>query len=153
MHLSVYRQGEIFYFAFVFGVLIGVYYDFYRLLRYLGFKSKSAVIAQDIIFMSTSAVMCFLFAQVTVNGHLRAFVAFGHLFGAIAYRYSFGMLSGFAFKLIADILNFIKKFSEKFLNRILKITHKIYEKLTAVYSKIFKSFAKKSGNLKKFETN
>ena len=153
MHLSVYRQGEIFYFAFVFGVLIGLYYDFYRLLRYLGFKSKAAVIAQDIIFMSTSAVMCFLFAQVTVNGHLRAFVAFAHLFGVISYRYSFGMLSGFVFKFIAGVLDFIKKLSEKFSNRILKITHRICEKLKALYSKIFKSFERKSKNLKKFETN
>ena len=153
MHLSVYRQGEIIYFAFVFGILIGLYYDFYRLLRYLGFKSKSAVIAQDIIFMSTTAVMCFLFAQVTVNGHLRAFVVFAHLFGAVSYRYSIGMLSGFVFKGIAGVLNFIKKLSTKFLNCLLKITHKIFDKLTAVYGRIFKSFAKKSGNLKKIETN
>ena len=143
MHLSVYRQGEIFYYAFIFGLLIGVYYDFYRLLRYLGFKSKSAVIAQDIIFMSTSAVLCFLFSQVTVNGHLRAFVIFAHLFGVISYRYSFGMLSGFVFKAVAVVLNFIKNICEKSLNGTLKITHKMYMGLVPFCSKIFRCFVKK----------
>lgn len=153
MHLTVYRQGEIFYFAFLFGLVIGVYYDFYRLLRYLGFKSKYALIAQDIIFMSTSAVMCFLFAQVTVNGHLRAFVMFAHLFGLLSYRYSFGMLSGFMFKVLATILSFMKNSLEKIINFIYNITQNVFNSLKQIYRKIYDSFDKKSRDLKKIETN
>jgi len=135
LHLTVYRQGEIFYYAFLYGIVLGVYYDFYRLLRYLGFKSKYAVIAQDITFMCTAAVMCFLFAEVTVNGHIRAFIIFGHLFGIFSYRYSFGMLSGFGFKLISSAVTLIKN---TFVN--------IFKNIMKIFRRNSSSFVKKSAN-------
>lgn len=117
MHLSVYEQSEIFYYAFILGIGLGLYYDFYRFLRYVGFCSKSAVIVQDIIFMSTSAVLCFLFAELTVNGHFRVFTMLAHLLGGFAYRYSVGMLSGKIFKVVSSLLNFIKTIAEKAFNK------------------------------------
>ena len=152
MHLTVYEQSEIFYFAFVFGTAIGVYYDFFRLLRYLNFNSRSAVVIQDLIFMSSSAVLCFLFAQVTVNGHLRAFVIVGHLFGIFSYRYSIGMLSGFVFKIIGTVLNFIKRILKNITEKLVQITHKVFQRVSDKYSKISDCFLKKLRERKKIET-
>ncbi len=153
MHLTVYEQSEIFYFAFVFGIAIGVYYDFFRLLRYLNFNSKSAVILQDLVFMSSSAVLCFWFAQVTVNGHLRAFVIAGHLFGVFSYRYSIGMLSGFFFKIIGNILNFMKRILKNITEKLIEIAHKAIGYIIDKYSKVYGYFVKKSSERKKIETN
>ncbi len=100
MHLTVYEQTEIFYYAFVFGLMLGIWYDFFRLLRALGFKSKRAFVIHDILFMSGCAVMCFVFALLNVNGHLRLFVLLGHLLGLFAYRFSFGILTAAVFGLI-----------------------------------------------------
>jgi len=100
VHLSLYEQAEIFYYAFVFGTLLGVWYDVFRLLRYAGLDSKKAVITQDIAFMSGSAVMCFVFAVLNVNGHFRIFVMLGHLFGLISYRFSIGMVTGVIYRRI-----------------------------------------------------
>lgn len=149
MHLTVYEQSEIFYFAFVFGTFLGVYYDVYRLLRYLGFTSKAAVISQDLIFMSTSAIFCFLFAQVTVNGHLRGFVLIGHLLGILAYRYSIGMLSGFVFAFIRFILKLIEKLINVITSLVSKIFHKCLLKLIFTY----RSLKGKSKKFKKSDVN
>ena len=153
MHLTVYEQSEIFYFAFVFGTFLGVYYDFYRLLRHLGFTSKVAVISQDLAFMSTSAILCFLFAQVTVNGHLRGFVLIGHLLGIFAYRYSIGMLSGFVFAFIRFVLSFIWKFINAITSRVSKFLHKRLLDLTSFYSGFLSLLKGKSKKIKKSDVN
>lgn len=139
MHLTVYEQAEIFYFAFVFGLIIGVWYDLFRLLRALGFNSKRAFILQDIVFMSGSAVMCFLFALVNVNGHFRVFVMIGHMLGLFAYRFSFGMLSGVIFgiagKAAAVSVNIGRSISGLLTNAAGKIKAKIKKrKSNQVYS-------------------
>ncbi len=146
MHLSVYRQGEIFYYAFLYGITLGIYYDFYRMLRYLGFKSKYAVILQDIIYMCTSAVMCFLFAEVTVNGHFRAFIMTGHLFGLFSYRFSFGLLSGFIFNIISKIIGLINKIINKTVNAFFSTIKNGFENIMSFYRKITSYFVKKPAN-------
>ena len=153
MHLTVYEQSEIFYFAFVFGTFLGVYYDFYRLLRYLGFTSKAAVISQDLAFISTSAIACFLFAQVTVNGHLRGFVLIGHLLGIFAYRYSVGMLGGFIFAFIRFILNLINKLINAIESRVSKIFHKCFLKLISTNKSFLSHLKAKSKKFKKNDVN
>ena len=81
LHLSVFEQSEIFEYAFLFGVALALFYDFFRLIRAMGINSCKAVFLQDIIFMSVSSVLCFLFAQVTVHGYFRFFVIFAHAAG------------------------------------------------------------------------
>ncbi len=152
MHLNVYQQSEIFYFAFVFGAALGIYYDLYRLLRYLGLDSKAAVMTQDIIFMSTAGVMCFLFAEVTVNGRLRAFVIFSHLIGFFSYRFSFGMLSGFVFKFLGRIFGFVSGAAVKFFEWITKGAEKFACYFNDKYRQISCAFVKKHGERKKFKT-
>lgn len=148
MHLTVYRQGELFYYAFLYGIALGIYYDFYRFLRHLGFKSKYAVIAQDIIFMCTAAVLCFLFAEVTVNGHIRAFVIIGHLFGIVSYRFSFGLLSGFVFNIISVICKFINRIIRGAVKGLFSVIENIFYNIVSFYRRITSSFVKKTAKRK-----
>jgi len=108
MHLTVFEQSEIFYFAFVFGIGLGVFYDVFRLFRCLGLNSKTAVFIEDVSFMVLTAGSCSLFAQVTVNGHLRIFTILAHILGLVSYRYSLGLLSGILFKTLEKLLNRIR---------------------------------------------
>ena len=120
MHLSVYEQAEIFYYAFVFGLGVGVWYDFFRLLRNIGFNSKRAFIIQDILFMSGCSVMCFVFSLLTVNGHFRVFVIIGHIFGLLSYRFSVGMVTGLVFKLLGRAAKFLVKIGGRVSNGLCK---------------------------------
>lgn len=150
MHLSVYVQCEVFYFSFIFGIFVGLFYDFFRLLRYLGFADKRAVTCQDIVFMSLTAVFTFLYSQTVVHGHIRLFVLIGILFGAVAYRYSFGMLSGFVFSVIKRLLSLISS-GIKFLNDKVNTTAGLLaEKCKNIFFVIASIFYNKN---KKVDTN
>ena len=134
MHLSVYEQGEIFRFAFLFGLLLGVLYDLFRLLRAMGFDSRSAVFFQDVAFMACSAVLCFMFAQTTVHGRFRMFIMAGHLLGFAAYRVTLGIVTGRvysllgrAFKWAARALNgMLVKFADMTLRLSANISRKVH---------------------------
>lgn len=153
MHLSIYEQCEIFYYSFLFGLCIGAYYDVYRLIRYLGFTSKAAVIAQDIIFMSTAAVATFIFSQTVVHGHIRLFVLFGELFGCISYRYSIGMLSGFVFSIIHKILKAFSKLLQKLTDGADRISRLCALSIVNICRKIRGFFKKHGGDAKKVDIN
>lgn len=153
MHLSVYEQSEIFYFAFVFGLFLGVYYDIFRFFRYIGFTSKPAVIFQDIFFMSTAAVASFWFSQTTVGGHLRAFVIFAELAGILSYRYSIGMLSGFVFAAVRFVLRKISKILDFFGNKIIAFSALIAVRISDIYGKFDLFLSEKTNGSKKIDTN
>lgn len=136
MHLTVFEQGEIFYFAFIFGVALGLYYDLYRMLRYLGLDSRFAIISQDIFFMCTSSILSFLFAQATVNGHFRGFVMIGHIFGFFSYRYSIGIMSGYVFKFVQFLIKKVEMFLSRVSDKISPFIHKILSKLSVADSNI-----------------
>ena len=105
MHLSVDEQSEIFAAAVLFGAALGVFYDLFRLLRALGFRSRAAVFAQDVLFMMCCGVLCFLFAQTTVHGRFRSFTFIGHVIGLAGYRFSIGVFTGAAFRAAAKVLH------------------------------------------------
>lgn len=153
MHLSVYEQGEVFYFSFVFGLFVGLYYDVYRFLRYIGFTSKSAVMIQDLCFMCTSAVATFLFSQTVVNGHIRVYVLAAEIFGAVSYRYSLGLLSSFIFKILQSVLNFIKKVFGKAASSFSAKFNAAASKSANLCGKIVVFVSDKAKNIKKVDTN
>ena len=93
MHLTVFEQEEIFRYAFLLGVLLGVLYDLFAFVRMSHGGLKLVTFVCDVLFMSCSAVVCFMFALTTVHGHFRLFAAVGHLLGFLAYRMSIGLAS------------------------------------------------------------
>lgn len=152
MHLSVFEQGEIYYFAFVFGIALGVYYDFFRMIRYIGFNSRFAVIVQDILFMSTASILCFLFAQVTVNGHFRGFIMVGHILGFFSFRYSIGILSGYVFKFVRFVINKIQFSYRWLLDKSSALIHRFLLRITFVYVKFSSALSSKTIKRKKVGT-
>ncbi len=153
MHLSLYEQGEIFYYAFIFGMFVGLYYDFYRFLRYIGLNSKQALLAEDITFMCTTAVAFFLFSQVTVHGHIRLYVLLTVFFGAVAYRYSLGLLSGFVFAVLHRVLRLISKAGRKLFGLIKAVFERVGGKIADIYAGLCIKITQKVKSTKKLEKN
>ena len=90
---SVSQQLLNFLFSLIFGVIIGVYYDIFRLMRHLGLSGKASVIAQDIFFMVSIAPFTYIFCIGFNGGAIRAYILIGELMGALAYRYTLGRVS------------------------------------------------------------
>ena len=130
MHLTLYEQSEIFRYAFLFGLLLGMLYDVFRLIRAVGFDSQIAVFIQDVAFMILCAVLCFLFAQATVHGHFRLFAVSGHFLGVIAYRITGGIITGYIFKHIGAVFKVISRSAEKAVITLSVTIHKLFVKIT-----------------------
>lgn len=128
------EQSELFRCAFLFGVFLGVYYDVYRLLRAFGFSSVRAVFWQDILFMTTSGVLCFMFAQTTVHGHFRFFIAAAHALGLLAYRFSVGIVTGYIYKWIGKVFKLFSKGLERIVKTAAKGIIKLFALLPPVRS-------------------
>ncbi len=125
MHLSLFDQGEIFRLAFLFGLVLGVYYDLFRFIRALGFTSGRAVFFQDLVFMSSCSVLCFFFAQAFLHGHFRLFVFCSHIIGFVAYRVSVGACMGVVYKIIGSSLYKIMSYFEHASITFGQMLHKI----------------------------
>ena len=143
MHLTVYEQSEIFRYAFLFGVGLGVFYDIFRFLRALGFCSKRAVFCQDVVFMSGCALLCFMFAQTTVHGHLRVYIMAAHLCGLLAYRFSVGIVTGYLFKAAALVIRSVFKVSDRIVSAVGAILCKLSANLSMNFRKIRHGAARK----------
>lgn len=110
---TVGSQVQGFLLSMAIGVVIGVLYDLFRILRLSFTDNKVVVVLQDILFWSVSAVLSFLFVFVVNNGEFRAFLAIGELAGFAIYYFTLGVLvikvSGWLVQGIKGALKFFLK--------------------------------------------
>lgn len=144
MELSQFSQPQIFLFAVLAGILTGILYDVFRLLRTAGLNSLLHTVIQDIVFMCCFAVVAFLFAIAFNQGEVRFFTLLGHICGLLAYRYTIGILTGRLFESIAFLLRKIKAFTGSVLRKAYGLFKKLKEKF-AKKAVFFRHNNKKTG--------
>lgn len=99
-------QTEYFFLSILLGVLLGVLYDVFRLVRLVLPKKSVIIFFEDILFCM-SATVCFLLLVFNAgSGQIRGFAVFGTLFGFATYYKTLGKL---VFKANELILGFLKK--------------------------------------------
>lgn len=143
MGITVAEQTKNFLFSCGFGFLLGILYDFFRILRIAFFRKKISVFIQDIIFWALSAMLTFIFILSLNHGEIRGYILFGELLGFVIYFFSFGPLvvrSGKAviellkrflkivFRIIFAPFRFIFKLLRVFLVKMAKIMKKIQKR-------------------------
>lgn len=131
LELTQFSQPQIFLFAVLAGILAGILYDVFRLLRTAGLNSLLHTVIQDIVFMCCFAVVAFLFAIAFNQGEVRFFTLLGHIVGLLAYRYTIGVVTGKLFESIALLLRKIKSFT----GRVMRKVYGIIQKITGKFSK------------------
>ncbi|MBQ9901657.1 MAG: spore cortex biosynthesis protein YabQ [Clostridia bacterium] len=97
------------------GVLMGLYYDVFRLMRRLTHFDRISVAIQDIFFWLTSAVYLFFVCVRLNNGYIRIYFIFFALTGWGIYYATVGRI---AFAILDVIL--------KLLGRVLKSVRKVF---------------------------
>ena len=96
------------------GVIIGIFFDFFRILR-RSFSTGSILTAiEDILFWVSSGLILLYSIFIYNNGAIRGYMFLGVLCGATLYMIT---LSKLFIRVNVSILNFIKKI----INIILKI--------------------------------
>ncbi len=86
------QQTYVFLMCIGFGFILGLFYDFVRMIRKSFSNSKRSILLQDILYcvISTFAVFCFLLC--CNDGEIRFFVLFGLASGWVIYYFTFGSL-------------------------------------------------------------
>lgn len=84
------HQTVVFIYSLLWGGVLGVLYDVFRVYRICVRSSTVSVIIQDVIFFSVCTVIVFLFLLSNVNGQLRGYYILGMFLGAVIYHYSLG---------------------------------------------------------------
>lgn len=146
MDISQFSQPQIFLFAVLAGIIVGVLYDVFRLLRTAGLDSLLHTVIQDVVFMCCFAVIAFFFAIAFNGGEVRVYTLLGHMCGLLAYRYTVGVLTGRLFKSIALLLRKIKAVC-------LRICKKLYGSYKVIELKISKKAVLFYKNNKKKKKN
>ena len=120
------EQMYIFFIFIICGVIIGIIFDVFRILR-KSFKTPDIVTyIEDVLFW---IITCILFAYTIFtynNGEIRLYIFIGALIGILIYILT---ISKYFIKFCVKIINIIKKVIKKFVVYPLKIILKILRKL------------------------
>lgn len=112
--------------ALLTGIVWGVYYDAFRLLRRMIHFTRVSVALQDIIFWLTSAVGIFFVCVRFNNGFIRIYFVLFAIVGWVLYFFTIGRAAFAVFDLVIGVL---WRIFEKTKNRIMSIMAKIYIKI------------------------
>lgn len=116
------NQGYLFIIFTLDGILIGILFDFFRILR-KSFKTKDFVTyIEDICFWVITGIIILYSMCVFCDGELRFFMVLGLLTGIIIYMFT---MSKYVIKISVTILNILKKILGFPFKIIYKVTNKI----------------------------
>lgn len=108
------------------GIIMGVYYDLFRILRRLFHFNYATIVFQDLFFFITSAIPVFFAVCYMCGGIIRIYIVVLVLLCAVLYCSTFGTLVVFA-------VSWILKTIFKMITSIYDHTFKV------IFSKMFKS--------------
>ena len=120
----------------LFGMVVGVYYTGFKLLRYFIHYSRWAVFFQDIFFFVTSAVGTFMLLMNVTDGEVRGYMLLAMLLGFLVYYVTLGVPIFIAGRFLIDVVKKIYGFFDR------KIAGPIQRRIKEIRDKIF-SFIKK----------
>ena len=155
------NQGYLFFIFVLNGCLIGIIFDFFRILR-KSFKTSDIITyIEDILFWILTGISILYFIFVFNNGEIRLFMFLGIAVGITLYMLIF---SSFFIKINVTIILFFKKIIIKILKIILipfKFIKKTFFKpISFIFINIRKSFTNLYNNFikitkknKKIENN
>lgn len=126
------------------GMLIGILFDFFRVLRKTYKTSDVITYIEDILFWILTGILIIYNIWFFNDGEIRLFMILGIIIGALLYTLT---ISYFVKKIINFIMSKIKIITT-FLCKIIKKTIEIIIKFTKFLKKLF-NFENKKGNFEK----
>lgn len=116
MITSLISQVNLIIFSLLSGIITGVFFDIYRLIRGFGNPNKILTVIQDLLFWILTAIVVFVFLMYTNEGYLNFYVYICLILGVYLYL---KLLSKAFIKLQYRTLRFNGKMVRVVLNTIL----------------------------------
>lgn len=147
MYANNIEQLQSFLIFTILGILIGIIFDIFRILRKTFKTADIITYIQDVIFWIITGGLILLSIFIFNNGELRFYLFIGIFIGLVVYMLS---LSKYFIKINVFIINLIKKIISKILQIILKpvkilfifIKKIIFKPISFIFINFKKSFTK-----------
>lgn len=134
MNSSLALQFQGFVISVGVGVLLGAFYDVFRIFRTVFRSEKRAVFFQDLFYMIGAAFVTFLLALGVNYGDVRFYILAGEIIGWCLYYLTVGLVTIRVFLITSRILH---KFLINPIKRIIsKIFHWIFSKIKIGVKKV-----------------
>lgn len=143
MQITLSNQIYVFVIACLFGVILGIIYDLFRILRIVIRWTKIQIIFQDILYFSLSGVLTFLFMLAVNLGEVRLYIVVGEFLGWLVYYLTVG-------ELVLKGTLFVVRILEKVFR---KIKQKLFLPLVPVFEKLRNKLMSSIMMLKKDKKN
>ncbi|MBQ9267261.1 MAG: spore cortex biosynthesis protein YabQ [Clostridia bacterium] len=111
------NQVYVFLWTVLIGAVMGLIFDFFRIMRRKGNTKDVLVYLQDIVFWLIVTVIIIVSTFLINNGELRGYMILGYILGGIFYIL---LLSGMIRKVLSAILDFIENIFKKMGNILTK---------------------------------
>lgn len=85
MIISLIGQIKLIIFGLLSGIITGVFFDIYRLIRGFGNPNKFLTIIQDLLFWTLTAIVVFVFLMYTNEGYINFYVYVCLIIGVYLY--------------------------------------------------------------------
>ena len=146
MHMAQ-NQAYLFLVFSLTGVMIGILFDFFRILRRSIKTSNIITYAEDVLFWILTGLLVLYNIWYFNNGEIRIYMFLGIILGVLIYM---STLSNILVKIFSKILQTIIKALELPFKTIIAIFRKIITAIVTIFKKIMKKITIKKGN---FENN
>ena len=111
------NQVYVFLWTVLIGAVMGLIFDFFRIMRRKGNTKDVLVYLQDIVFWLIVTVIIIVSTFLINNGELRGYMILGYILGGIFYIL---LLSGLIRKVLSAILDFSENIFKKMGNILTK---------------------------------
>ncbi len=118
--MKIYSQEQIFIFFSIIGIIIGIFFDFFRVIRKSSNKSDSTTFIQDLIFLSFSGYLIITGIIKLNGGEVRLFLFLGLCFGITIYLLTISELCVIIFNVFVKICKKILKIPYKCYKNVIK---------------------------------
>ncbi len=130
MNQTTIEQAHLFLIFILNGILIGIVFDIFRILRKSFNTPNIVTYIEDILFWFIAALIVLYSLFVFNNGEIRGFIFIGLVCGIILYMLFFSKL---VVKISVKIILFLKKIILALLNPIIKFVKFIIDSVIKVY--------------------
>lgn len=115
-----YSQEQIFIFFFIIGLILGIIFDFFRVLRKNIKTSDTVTFIEDFLFIIISLILITIGILKLNNGIIRFYLFIGIFFGILTYSLTISKLCVIIFTVIVRICIYFTKNVITFVNYFLK---------------------------------
>lgn len=143
IHIGVTEQLATFGFSCLIGAGLGIFYDFFRVLRKAIPHNWAFIGVEDLIFFIAATTYSFNFMVSVLDGRIRFFIIIGELLGWIIYFFTLGVVvMGVSDKIIACVKYIITALIRIFIAPIFSLLRWLLVKLRGIVILLVKNFKK-----------